>query len=900
MSGQLLPDVIIGASAPNVSDIQDERALGLYWDVGQDLLYVKADLNKSSKNVRRGALAVQVTIDGFSNVTVAPHLTLRACLSLHSKPYDPLGLVLPTRMIGNILFRSTLQIMKKNKKGKIPWDEVVPDELQNSWCDYFSMLTQLEKINFPRSYKPSNVNPAIKPDFCSFNDGNPDSYGTVGYARWTLLDGSYQCRIMLSKARLSPLSHKGETVRNELSGATLSARLKNWIQNNSEVEFENFFHFLDSQIVKDMIRKESYGFNTFVGLRVAEVQQKTSLADWKHIASKHNISDILTKGVPPTLLDIGTEWQSGPAWLSLDESQWPISVSSLKQSSELYTEMAPYFRKSRVFSIQSTNTDGLDLLINRSPNLQKVLRCIAYIMRWRLPSRRSVPDVPASAKSQPIRPITASEKHDALILVVAWEQRNLSLKQTERLAPKVIKRKLVNFNIEVLHIVVGGRVKNFPAAFSGHGEDIPIIPNGALAKLIVAHYHNKFHNEVDTTVTQVRNDYWVLKCRRIASSLDSKCIDCKLKRKCRASQVMGELPEYRTSLQPAFSVVGCDLWGPLTIRDDVIKRGNRVTKKAWGVMFTCTATRAIYLDVTCGISTEELLHTIRRAMAHCGEIKTIISDPGTNFIGAAKELQSWRDGWDMDLLTRFGSERGMEFITIMANSQHQNGISEIMIKLSKSVLKSLMKSIGVQILSLNELNTLLAETAQLVNERPIGLKPNENVDSNFLSPNSLLLGRSSDRICSGPFSPNGQLWSDPKSFTNRFLLVQAIVDQFWRVWHRLYFPSLVVRQKWHVEKRNLKVGDVCVVADSNALRGEWRLARVSLCYPDRRGKVRNVELMIKPRQGGNGTYVSTPPVYIRRHVNNIVVLVPVEEQVSKPDVGEPASTTDGTCVSLGN
>jgi len=263
-----------------------------------------------------------------------------------------------------------------------------------------------------------------------------------------------------------------------------------------------------------------------------------------------------------------------------------------------------------------------------------------------------------SAKSQSIRPITASEKQDALVLVVAWELKNLSLKQTERLAPKVIKKKLVNYNIEVPLIALGGRVKNFPAAFSGHGEDIPIIPHGDLAKLIVAHYHNKFHNEVDTTVTQVRNDYWVLKCRRIASSLDSKCIDCKLKRKCRASQVMGELPEYRTSLQPAFNVVGCDLWGPLTIRDDVVKRGNRVTKKAWGVMFTCTATRAIYLDVSCGISTEELLHTIRRAMAHCGEIKTIISDPGTNFIGAAKELQSWRDGWDMDLLTRFDSERG--------------------------------------------------------------------------------------------------------------------------------------------------------------------------------------------------------------------------------------------------
>ena len=201
-----------------------------------------------------------------------------------------------------------------------------------------------------------------------------------------------------------------------------------------------------------------------------------------------------------------------------------------------------------------------------------------------------------------------------------------------------------------------------------------------------------------------------------------------------------------------------------------------------------------------------------------------------------------------------------------------------MIKLSKSILKSLMKSIGEHVLSLNELNTLLAETAQLMNERPIGLKPNEHVDSSFLSPNSLLLGRNSDRICSGPFGLQGELWSDPASFKNRFLLVQAIVDQFWKTWQRLYFPSLVVRQKWHVDRRNLEPGDICVIRDSNALRGEWRLAEVTYCYKDRFNKVRNVELALKPRQGGIGSYISTPSINVRRHVSNIVVLIPAEER----------------------
>ena len=37
----------------------------------------------------------------------------------------------------------------------------------------------------------------------------------------------------------------------------------------------------------------------------------------------------------------------------------------------------------------------------------------------------------------------------------------------------------------------------------------------------------------------------------------------------------------------------------------------------------------------------------------------------------------------------------------------------------------------------------------------------------------------------------------------RFLLVQKMCDQFWRVWTKLYFPTLVVSQKWHTDKQNV-------------------------------------------------------------------------------------------------
>ena len=49
-------------------------------------------------------------------------------------------------------------------------------------------------------------------------------------------------------------------------------------------------------------------------------------------------------------------------------------------------------------------------------------------------------------------------------------------------------------------------------------------------------------------------------------------------------------------------------------------------------------------------------------------------------------------------------------------------------------------------------------------------------------------------------------------------------------------------------------------------------------FPDDSGKVRNVQVMVKPKQGGAGSYFSTKPIYLNRHVSNIIVLVPVDEQ----------------------
>ena len=71
--------------------------------------------------------------------------------------------------------------------------------------------------------------------------------------------------------------------------------------------------------------------------------------------------------------------------------------------------------------------------------------------------------------------------------------------------------------------------------------------------------------------------------------------------------------------------------------------------------------------------------------------------------------------------------------------------------------------------------------------------------------------------------------------------------------------------------------DVCLVKDSNLLRGEWRLGRVSACYADANGRVRYMEVSVKPHQSGSKDYAPTPTITIKRHVNSLIVIVPVED-----------------------
>jgi len=284
----------------------------------------------------------------------------------------------------------------------------------------------------------------------------------------------------------------------------------------------------------------------------------------------------------------------------------------------------------------------------------------------------------------------------------------------------------------------------------------------------------------------------------------------------------------------------------------------RTCGKAYGVIITCMSSRAVYVDLAPDYSTEKFLMVLRRFVSLRGYPKKFLSDNGPQLVAANEELKKVTKGWTWEQLADFGATEGLEWEFTPADAPWRNGITEALVK---SVKKGLTVAIGDNVMTFSELQTVCFEAANLVNERPIGRNPTTVTDGTYLCPNDLLLGRCTTRVPSGPFKET----ANPRL---RFEFVQRVIDAFWKHWTRDFFPSLIVRQKWHTTHRNIMVDDIVLIQDSNQLRGKWKLGRITKVYPDNNGKVRKVEVMYKSE--------GRAPIYILRAVQRLVVIVPAD------------------------
>ena len=390
------------------------------------------------------------------------------------------------------------------------------------------------------------------------------------------------------------------------------------------------------------------------------------------------------------------------------------------------------------------------------------------------------------------------------------------------------------------------------------------------------HVHNEDHSGITKTVAKSRRKFWIVRGRKLASKIRNNCYECRRLDKALAEQLMAPLPDSRLKIAPTFHTTSLDLFGPITICDTVKRRTH---KKVWGTIFNCTVTRAVYIDLTEDYSTDSILQTLRRFVAIRGCPGEIQSDQGSQLIAAAKDIAQLVEQWDWKPIHEWATNNKIKWRLAPAEGQHQNGLSESLIKLTK---RSIQHKIQGSVLTFSQLQMVLFEIGNIMNSRPLGIISGSDPECPTpLTPNDLLLGRASSEVPQGPFDMN----ESPKNLTRKFRFLQDLVNQWWEGWYQSVFPSLVPCYKWLQRHRNVQVGDVCLILYRKETRATYRMGRVQEVKRGTDGLVRTVVLKYKLPSEKVFRTVSRP-------IHGICVIVPIEEQGSDTNTDTTIHTLD--------
>ena len=802
-----------------------EGVLGMTWMPQNDLLRIQINQDETGEDTE---------------------VTKRGVLSSISKVYDPLGLLTPYTVKAKILLRKNWGVSPR-----IGWDDVLDSDFQDAWRQMREEMNDIGTVTWMRSVTPKDV--VGRPILVVFSDGSENAYGAVAYARWKNKDGNFVASMIAAKSRVAPLKTV-DIVRIELCGAVLSKRLRETIQREMKFEFEEVIHVVDSEIVQAMIWKESYGFNTFVANRIGEIQQVTEPKEWCWVAGTLNVADLATRGCSPNEIGSESVWQNGPGFLRQDRSCWPTQeipkqMALPEQKAKLVASTKVIVTPSLCDKFMLDNFSKWRLLVNTTA------RIICLFNKLRKKGSTMQPSQAEISQAERFWYIEAQKTMDA--------------KQLIKLNPQV----------EDGVMMVGGRTERWLEA-TWNRQRFILLPQAHRVTLLITWYEHSRggHLGVEATVAKIRSVYWILGLRKLVKKVIYRCVYCRRKLEIRCKQTMGLLPIERLKPCPVFSNVGVDYFGPFTIRGEVQKR---IHGKCYGVVFVCLIVGAVYVDVAVDYSTDGFMQVLRRFVSLRGCPTRIYSDDGTQLVGASNELKRIVNGIRWTDVEKECVELGaIKWMFSPANAPWYNGAVEALVKTVKRALNS---AVGSQIMTFSELQTCMFEAGQLVNQRPIGRVPSAPDDGSYLSPNDMLLGRSSPRAPQIAF----EKLADENT---RIGFIQQVVNSFWKRWTREVFPQMVGRPKWHTSSRNLEEGDIVLVQDSNALRGEWKMARVTEAVAGLDGKVRRVKLFYRTKGTGSGQE-------IERAVQNLILLVPsrddrVEDLPVKTKNEDPTSNHD--------
>lgn len=730
--------------------------------------------------------------------------TKRTMLSTLARIFDPLGMLSPVTFLIKHLIQQVWKL-------KLTWDSSPPPEIVKIWDKYLHDSSSLNSFNLPRLLIPDQTN---RIELHCFGDASEKGFCSVLYFRCFQVSGNVSISFVCAKAKVAPL----KTVslpRLELNAAVLCARLVSVVCQSFEGKFKihQIFCYSDSMVTLKWIDSPPYRWRTYIGNRVAFIQDKLpASSSWFYVQSKNNPADVGSRGMLPSDLLNCSLWWAAPVLMDVNFPNFePIEFP---ETAEVLLEERPAIQVHTTLTIPNF----LDSLIENKSCLDSSNRVLAYVLRFINNCRSKSLKKPKFSGA-----LNSLELYNSLLYFVRRTQQlhlsnELVIIQEGKRIPKSLLKLSLFFDSQGI-LRVGGRLRHAPISFSSKFP--ALLPSrSTLTQLLIRSIHLKYlHAGVQTTHFLILQRFWIYNAKRTIRRVLSRCVKCWKVSPTSIPPIMGNLPLARISKQKPFYNVGVDYAGPFEITMARVR--GAVKLKSYLCLFICLSIKAVHLELVSDLSANAFLAAFKRFISRRGTVMNVYSDCGTNFVKAYKILNKYA--------SEAAAKESISWHFNPPSAPHFGGLWESNIK---SVKSHLVRVLGEKLLTYEELYTVFTEIEAIVNSRPLTPVSDDPNDFSALTPGHFLTQES----LTAPPEPNLEL--TPINRLSSWQYISKIQQHFWTRWSNEYLHTLHQKAKWHASSPNLKQGTLVVIKQDNIPPLKWPLGRILEVFPGSDGIVR--------------------------------------------------------------
>lgn len=788
-------------------DVNAIKVLGLWWN-----------LEESSNNYDKLSIRPpEININAN---------TKRKVLSEVSKLFDPLGLILP------IIIRSRIFIQNLWKT-QLNWDDIIPNETLKVWQSLAKDLNKVNLININRYAGSKNNNNSLH----IFTDSSNQAYGCVAYLV------SEDSHLIFAKGKVNPIKNKRSIPQLELLAICLGVKILSSLIKNLSCSLSHIYLWSDSQVCLNWLNQNN-NFktkNVFVKNRLLEISKADLKINFRYIPTNQNPADFISRGLSYRLLKNNKSWYNGPLLLK-DPNKW--------EETPLVCNLG------RIIKIPPTEQPLLDL--TSFSNYNKLIRitnyCLKFISKCRKLNYDSNSAVYYWVKF--CQMYNFSSEYNYLKENPKWK--------SEKGLPIISDLNLFMDDQGILRCK--GRIDKAKLTYASKNP-ILLPRDSHFTILLIRQMHSKiYHMGVSQTLNEIRKMYWIPKGRAVVKSVLKDCVICKrIHSHSFKTPNPPNLPVERVTYQYPFYSTGIDYTSNLTVTI------NKISIKVYIVLFTCSATRAISLDIVEDMTAGSFLAAFRRFCARNNTPKIIWSDNALYFKKGEKLINKILS---MTPVLSHLDENQIKWKFIPVRSPWYGSIWERNIKTVKDCLK---KAVGFRQLNFFELITLLAELENIVNNRPLTYVDSDLNSPEPLTPNHLIKGNIINGLPENIDPTDVDFLIDRDNLIERIQERILIKKKFIDRWKNEYLLSLRQYHKENVGhwENLIRIGDV-VLIHSSTPRLSWSLGRVIELLPGEDGISRVARL--KTATGET--------------TRDITLLYPLETSLHPPDLKSPLSSPE--------